>query len=59
MKLSGFILFALFLGVSMGFEDYCPMGSRMFLVDPNEDGSCPESLPASGENQDETCDQVS
>merc|ERR1712117_31779 len=57
MKLLGIILSAsLLIGIgmaapsaSLGSEDHsgdhCPEGSRLFLLNPNPDGTCPHSLP--------------
>merc|ERR1712039_1048634 len=49
MKFFGIILSASFLlGIGMAMEeelDYCPEGSRVFVLNPNPDGTCPDSLP--------------
>ena len=61
MKLAGSILAAFLLGICMGSEDFCPEGSRLFLLDPNTDGSCPDVLPTVAtpeEEDDNPCAQV-
>ena len=48
VKLIGIILTAtLLFGVcNASFnEDFCPEGSQLFEVDPNQDGTCPDVLP--------------
>ena len=62
MKLAGAILVAFIFGACVGSEDFCPKGSRLFLLDPNPDGTCPEVLPTveTPEEEDENpCAQVS
>jgi len=47
-KLIGLILTAtLLFGVCKASfnEDFCPEGSQLFEVDPNQDGTCPDVLP--------------
>ena len=42
-------------------EDFCPEGSQLFLVDPNQDGTCPDVLPTvNTENEDykNKCEEV-
>ena len=61
MKLVGYIMAAFLLGICMGSEDFCPEDSRLFLLDPNPDGRCPDVLPtvATPEEEDENpCAQV-
>ena len=42
-------------------EDFCPEGSQLFLVDPNQDGTCPDVLPTVNTENEENlykCDEV-
>ena len=48
VKLIGlFLTTALLFGVCKASfdEDFCPHGSQLFLVDTNQDGTCPDVLP--------------
>ena len=37
-------------------EDFCPEGSQLFEVDPNQDGTCPDVLPTV--NTENKCEEV-
>ena len=64
VKLIGFILTAtLLFGVcNASFnKDFCPEGSQLFEVDPNQDGTCPDALPTvntENEGNKNKCEEV-
>ena len=63
-KLIGLILTAaLLFGVCKASfsEDFCLEGSQLFLVDPNQDGTCPDVLPTVNTEDEEDknwCEEV-
>ena len=63
-KLIEFILTAtLLFGVCKASfnEDFCPEGSQLFEVDPNQDGTCPDVLPTVNTENEENknkCEEV-
>ena len=65
VKLIGLILTAtlLFAVCKASFnEEFCPEGSTLFLVDPNQDGTCPDVLPSvktENEEYKKKCEEVS
>ena len=65
VKLNGLILTAtLLFGVCKASfsEDFCLEGSQLFLVDPNQDGTCPDVLPTvntENEANKNKCEEVS
>ena len=43
------------------FEGFCPEGAQLFLVTPNSDGTCPDTLPTLETREEENenpCEQV-
>ena len=63
-KLIGLILTAtLLFGVCKASfnEEFCPEGSQLYLVDPNQDGTCPDVLPTVNTENEENknkCEEV-
>ena len=64
VKLIGLILTAtLLFGVCKASfnKDFCPEGSQLFEVDPNQDGTCPDVLPTVNTENEENknkCEEV-